>query len=123
MVFDDGPPEVQLGDPPVDKGLRRRHRWTIGRVTTALAIILIAIPIGLSVLDPPVRGPGTCGSTPDNFALAVGLFLLAARPSWLLLKALNDAGERAFTALTGRDDYAPTIPSISDQDPNPLDDP
>jgi hypothetical protein len=122
MVFENGPPEVEPGDPLLEKGLRRHRRWTVGRVTTALALILIAVPIGFCVLDPPVRGPGSCGDTPENLTLALGLFLLAARPTWRILKVLNDAGEKAFTALTGRDDYAPMSPPRSDEKPEPLDD-
>ena len=120
MVFENGTPEVELGDVPLAKPPRGR-RWTVGRVTTALAIILIAVPLGLNILEPQVRGPGSCGSTTDNFALGLGLFLLAVRPTWFFLKTLNNAGERALAALTGRDDFA-AIPPTSHPKPKPLDD-
>ena len=115
MVFDDGSPEAELGDPPVGKGLRARYRWTVGRIATLLAMILIAVPIGIDVLEPQVRGPGACGNTPENFALVLGLFLIAARTSWFLLKSLNDAFERAC------DYYWPT-PSRPRRKPKPLED-
>jgi len=117
---DDPLPEVELGDVPVAKG--SRSGWSIGRVTTTLAIVLVAVPVGLNAWEPSRDGLGDCGNSPEGVSLIVGLFLLAVRPTWIVLKALNNAGERALTAWTGRDDFAPARPTFSDRKPKPLDD-
>jgi hypothetical protein len=74
------------------------RRWTIGRVATDLAIIMVAVPYGLNLLAPSPRGG--CGMTPEFYASSLGLLILGIRPTWLALKALNDAAERWLARVT-----------------------
>src|SRR4051812_5702346 len=90
------PSEVDLGDSPVAKPIPR-PRWTVGRLATDLAIVAMAVPMGLGTLAPPVRG--SCGMTTENLVFFAGLSYFAARASWVALVALNDAGERWLQAL------------------------
>jgi hypothetical protein len=94
-------PEVELGDPPVAKPARRA-RWTIGRVITDLAIVMVVVPIALNTMAPQVRSPywTNCGDTPENNTLMIGLVILGVRGIWLLPKRANDAGERWLSRLT-----------------------
>jgi len=90
-------PEVELGDPPVAKPAGRA-RWTIGRVITDLAIVMVAVPVGLALLVPRFSGPGACGNTPENFSAVLGFWILVVRGCWsFILKPLNDAAERWLT--------------------------
>ncbi len=70
------------------------RRWTVGRVATDLAIIMVAVPIALLDLAAP-RRRAACAMT-DEFDRrpALGLLILTVRASWSILKALNDAAER-----------------------------
>jgi hypothetical protein len=97
MSLDCLPPEVELGDPPAAKP-GRRPRWTIGRVANDLLIAVFVASFLLSVLNPLV--PGICGNTPERDMATISGLILLVRPSWRLLKALNDAAERR---LDGRD--------------------
>jgi hypothetical protein len=74
--IDREPPEVELGDPPVAKDPCRR-RWTTGRVATDLAIVAVAVPIGLDLLVPPPRSG--CGMTPQFYALTLGSTFIYVR--------------------------------------------
>jgi hypothetical protein len=84
-------PEVGLGDPGVAKP-RGRTRWTIGRVATDLAIILVAVPLIVGALDSAPGGG--CGMTGADILLPIGLLFLGIRGAWLFGKVINDAGER-----------------------------
>jgi hypothetical protein len=92
--FDDEPPEVELGDPPAAKPGRR---WTFGRVATDLLIAVFVASFTMSVLTP--LAPGMCGHTPERDAATISGLILLVRPSWRLLKALNDAAERWLEVL------------------------
>jgi hypothetical protein len=81
------------------------RRWSIGRLATNLAIVAIAVPLGLRALAPP--GRGECGTTLDNFALMAGLWFLAAKLTWIPLKALNNAAERWLAGFGSRSSAKP----------------
>ncbi len=74
--------------------------WTIGRVATDLAIILVAVPVVLDWLAPQPRGG--CGMTPEFNAEALGLAILGVRSTWLGSKWLNDAGVRCLERISSR---------------------
>ena len=76
--FASEPPEVDLVDPPVAKRPGER-RWTLGRITTDLAIVAVAVPIGLDFLVPPPRAG--CGMTPQLYSLTLGSTLAFRRLS------------------------------------------
>jgi hypothetical protein len=96
MSLDNFPPEVELGDPPAAKP-GRRPRWTIGRVANDLMIAVFVASFTLSLLSPPIRG--MCGHTPERDAATISGLILLVRPSWRLLKALNDSAERWLEGL------------------------
>jgi hypothetical protein len=117
------PLDLEFGDPTVAKR-PRRPRWTIGRVANDLAIVMIVVPIGLNLLEPQVRGSGSCGNTLDNFVMVLGLFFFAAKGLWIVLKALNDAAERGLTTMTKRlDVFASAEPARRSRKPKTLDEP
>ena len=74
-----------------------RDRWTVGRIATDLAMVMVAVPSGLDWLAPRPRGG--CGMTTDLAVFAMGLAILAIRASWIALKIANDAGERIIEAF------------------------
>jgi len=90
---------------------RTRPRWTIARVATDLAIIMIVVPSVIDYLSPMPRG--FCGMTEGFMALSMGMAILGLRGFWIVLKFLNDAGERLLNL--------PNSP-LSSQKPQPLDD-
>jgi hypothetical protein len=75
-------------------------QWTLKRVATDLAIILVAVPVALDWLVPKPRGG--CGMTPEFFAESLGLAILGVRTTWLALKWLNDPGERWLERILTR---------------------
>lgn len=85
-------PEVEFGDPPVAKDLRRR-RWTIGRFMTELTIITVGAVIVRNWL-----APADARYSAKTLLESIIVFL-AARTAWSLFKRLigrlNDACERA----------------------------
>src|SRR3954470_17072473 len=97
--FASEPPEVELGDRPVAKD-PRRHRWTLDRLATDLAIVAVAVPIGLDLLVPPPRSG--CGMTPQFYALTFGATYIYMR----LMAAAIAAVRRGFPIF---DELARTI--------------
>jgi hypothetical protein len=88
--------------------------WTTGRFATDLAIVMIAVPLGLKAIAPETWFPGSCGDTPENNSLMFGSLVLAASNIGTALKALNDAGKRAINPDTRR--------GLPGRKPTPLDD-
>ena len=87
-----------------------RPPWTIGRVLTDLAIIMVAVPLGLNFLVPQPHIPGGCATGIDIASLTLGLIYLAGIGGLKILKALNDACERAcdiYWPMTGRQGRKP----------------
>ena len=103
-------PEVELGDLPA-AGTIATRRWTIGRIMTDLAIVLVAVPVGLRWIVPLPRGG--CAMTTDFHVFSLGLTILAGRALLLVPRAFNGVDERF---LAGRP------PSRCQPKPNPLDD-
>jgi hypothetical protein len=88
-----------------------RCRWTIGRVATDLGIIMVVVPSALDFLDPHHRG----GCVMEEWFILfwLGIAILGIRPTWFVLKALNDAGEQWL--------HLPNSP-VARRKPQPLDD-
>ena len=105
--------EAERGDTMVVVG-PDRDRWTVGRIATDLAMVMVAVPFGLDWHAPKPRGK--CGMTTDLAVFSMGLAILAIRASWISLKFVNDAGERNLEAFN-RDER-----SRRKSKPEPLDD-
>ena len=100
-----------MANKTADSPRKAIHRWTIDRVATDLAIILVAVPSALELLAPTPRG--YCAMTDEFYACSLGLAILGVRAGGIALKALNDAGERWLRL--------PNSP-IARPKPQPLDD-
>jgi hypothetical protein len=84
----------------------RPRRWTFGRVSNDLIMALMAVLVTIYA----VRGIANCGGDLLTLASLSSLLLLAARPGWRALKAVNDR----------LDKYLPN--HLPDPKPEPLDD-
>jgi hypothetical protein len=106
-------------DDRIKEKTHRPRRWTVGRVANDLAIIMVAVPLGVY----SVKGVTNCGSDLLALSLMVGLIYLGPKLAWKILKPLNDAFERHLTA---RDEAARSRylaeQSASTHKPPPLDD-
>ena len=69
----------------------RPTRWTISRVLTVLAIIVIAVRLVLIALVPEDRLPAVprCGTTEENGLFLLALIFLALKPVLKGLQILN----------------------------------
>ncbi len=84
------------------KGRAAGPSWTLRRLTTDMALIAVAVGAGLQMLVTELRIPGrSCGDTPENNAIVLGLIVLFLTNVGEPLMALNDLGNRALERLTG----------------------
>jgi hypothetical protein len=81
-------------------------RWTVGRLLNDVAIIMVAVPLGIY----SVKGVTNCGSDLFALSLMLGLCYLGPKLAWKILKPLNDRIDRYLP------NHAP------DPKPRPLDD-
>ena len=76
--------------------------WTLRRLTTDLALIAVAVGAGLKNLAPEIRIPIlSCGDTPENNAIVLGLVVLVLANIGEPLMVLNDLGEWALGRFAG----------------------
>jgi hypothetical protein len=94
-------------DDRIKEKTHRPRRWTVGRVMNDLAIIMVAVPLGIYFIK---GGVTNSGSDFLGFSLMLGLPFLAVRLLFQILKPLNDR----------LDDYLPN--HTADPKPPPLDD-
>jgi hypothetical protein len=97
---------------PIEKPMTSRHprpaRWTVGRVLTILAIIMVAVPLAIY----SVKGVTNCGSDFLAMSLFLGLLILVIRPGWRLLKSINDRLDRYLPNHSA--EPQPKLPPLDD---------